>query len=251
MALPSSLDWVTTISMTVGFAEPLVALRSEHIGLFWHRVRGEYPKVEQTSPHPRALGRGGLLSSMSRGQFPMPGYRFWSGDGKITWLVRQEDLRVTWHRVSGEPIDFDGFFVSAFEKATGLFEDFVRAELDVPGISTDLCMLSLRGEFEYPDVASGVDWLPGIEGRFRAPDMGAALSHSADFGFTFYYDLDSGLHIEVEGELEFDGHGLPESEFGLDLTGSQRLSQAGRSEVDDWLKSAYQSILSCYLSLSA
>ena len=251
MALPSSLDWVTTVSMTVGFAKPLDALRSEHIGLFWHRVRGEYPKVEQTPPHARALRRPGLLSSLNRGQFPMSGYRFLSGDGKITWLFRQEDLWFAWHRVSGEPSDFDGFFVSAFETVAGHLEDFVREELDVPGISSDLCRLSLTGEIEYPDVASGVDWLPGIEGLSRAPDIGVALSHTCDFGFTFDYDLDSGLHIQVGGGLEFDGGRLPQSEFDLDLTGSQRLGQAGRSEVDGWLKSAYQSILDCYLSLSA
>ena len=181
----------------------------------------------------------------------MPGYRFSSGDGKVTWLVRQEDLGVIWHRVSGEPFDFDGFFTSAFDKAAGHLEDFVREELDAPSISVDLCRLSLAGEFEYMDFASGIDWLPGVEGLFRAPDIGVALSHSADFGFTFDYDLDSGLHIEIGGELEFDGGGSPQFELGFDLTGSQRLGQARRHEVDVWLKSAYQSILDCYLRLSA
>ena len=67
MALPSSLDWADKVSMVVSFAEPLGTLKSEHIGLFWHRVRREYPKVEQTPPHPRVLSQERLLSSTSRG----------------------------------------------------------------------------------------------------------------------------------------------------------------------------------------
>ena len=251
MALPSSLDWVNTVSMMLGFAEPLGTLQSEHIGLFWNRVRGEYPKVEQTLPHPRSLSASSLLSAMARGQLPMPGFSFSSVDGSNILLVRPERLVFSWVHDPGEPIDFDRFFVSVFEKAIGFFEDFVREELNVPGISTDLCELTFRGEFEYPDGSSAVDWGRGLLGAFRAPDIGASLSRSPEFGFTYYYDLESGLHIQVDGELEFGEGSSPRSEFSLEFEGSQRLSQAGKSEVGAWLNSAHKSILSCYLSLSA
>ena len=181
----------------------------------------------------------------------MPRFRFSSIDGSTALIVQQDHLLVSWDRDPGDPIDFDGFFVSAFDSATNLFEDFVRKELNVPRISTDLCELTFSGQFEYPGGSSGVDWGRGLPGAFRAPDIGVPLSQSPEFGFTYYYDLESGLHIQVDGELEFIEGGSPRTAFSLDFEGSQRLSQAGGSEVKAWLDSAHKSILSCYLSLSA
>ena len=179
----------------------------------------------------------------------MPGFRFSSDDGKITLLVRQEHLTVSWDRASAEPIDFDSFFVSVFEKATGLFEDFIREELNVPGISADLCELTLSGGFEFPDGPPGTD--SGLLGVLRAPDIGIP-SQNPDVDYTYYYYLGSGFLIQVNGEMEFaEVSSSPQSRFDLYFTGSQRLEQAGRTEVNAWLNSAHQLILSCYLSLSA
>ena len=254
MALPPSLDWVNEVSMMMRFTEPLGALQSEHIGLFWHRVRGEYPKVEQSLPHPESLSPSRMLSLMSRGLLPMPRFCFSSVDGSSKLVVQQDHLLISWDRDPDGPIDFDGSFVSVFEKATGFFEDFVREELNVPGMSTDLCELTFSGEFEFPDGSSGVDSGLGVGlgllGALRAPDIGVPFGNP-DFDFTYYYYLDSGLFIQVVGEVEFDEGNSPQYDFTLDFKGSQRLSQAGRPEVKAWLNSAYQSILNCYLSLSA
>ena len=251
MALPSSLDWVDKVSATVGFAEPLGTLQYEHIGLFWHRVRGEYPKVEQVPPLPRALSPERLLSSMSRGQFPMPGFRFSSVNGNITLLVRQENLTISWDIDPDEPIDFDGFFVPTFEKATDLFEDFIREELNVPGISADLCDITFSGEFQFPDGPPRTDSGLGILGILRAPDIRIPYQNP-DVDYTYYYFLDSGLLIQVDGRLEFaEVSSSPRSQFDLYFKGSQSLEKAGGSDLKAWLNSAHQSILSCYLSLSA
>ena len=182
----------------------------------------------------------------------MPGFRFSSVDGNITLLVRQEHLLFSWSHAAGKPIDFDEFFVSAFEKTCGLFEDFIREELNVPGMSTDLCELTFSGEFEFPDGSSGVDSGVGLGllGALRGPDIVVPFGNP-DFDFTYYYHLDSGFFIQVDGEVEFDEGNSPQYDFTLKFKGSQRLSQAGRPEVKAWLSSAYQSILSCYSVLSA
>ena len=250
MALPSSLDWVNEVSMMVGFAEPLGNLQSEHIGLFWHSVRGEYPKVEQTLPHPRSLNPSMLLSLMSRGILPMPRFRFSSADGSSNLLVQQDHLLVSWSRYPEGDLDFDGFFTSTFARACGLFEDFVREELNVPRISTDLCELNFSGQFQYQVGSPGIYLGGGLLGAFQAPDIGVPLSRNPEFGFTCYYDLESGIHIQVDGELEYSERDLGQAMFSLELEGSQRLAQASKSELQAWMSSAHNSILSCYQSLN-
>ena len=251
MGLPDSLDWVSRVSMMVGFAEPLDSLRSEHIGLFWNRVREEYPKVEQSLPYPRSFNASRLLSMMSQGQFPMSDFHFSSVDGRIGLLVQQDRLRVSWHRDPDGPMDFDGFFVPTSRRACGLFEDFARDELNVAGISTGVCEVTFGGRFDYPGASPECDLRIGLLGSCRPPDIGVPLSQPAESSFTYFYHLESGLHIQVDGDVEFFDVGPPRMEFGLNLEGSQRLDQAGMSEVGGWLESAYESILNCYLRLIA
>jgi len=237
--------------MMVGFAEPLGNLQSEHIGLFWHRVRGEYPKVEQTLPHPRSLNPSMLLSLMSRGLLPMPRFQFSSADGSSNLLVQQDHFLVSWHRYPEGPLDFDGFFVDMFARACELLEDFVREELHVPRISTDLCELNFRGQFQFQDSFAGIDLGSGLLGALQAPDIGVPLSGNPELGFTYYYDLESGIHIQVDGELEYSGSDSDQGMFSLDLEGSQRLAQTGRSQLQAWMNSAHRSILTCYQNLNA
>ena len=252
MALPSSLDWVNEVSMMVGFAEPFGNLQSEHIGLFWHRVRGEYPKVEQTLPHPRSLNPSMLLSLMSRGLLPMPRFQFSSADGSSNLFVQQDHFLVSWRRrYPGEAFDFDGFFVDTFARACGLLEDFVREELNVPRISTDLCELNFSGQFRFQGSSPGIDLGRGLLGTLQAPDIGVPLSGNPEFGFTYYYDLKSGIHIQVDGELEYFGGDSDQGMFSLELEGSQRLDQTGKSELRSWMSCAHKSILSCYRNLNA
>ena len=91
----------------------------------------------------------------------------------------------------------------------------------------------------------------GFPGSCRPPDIGVSLSQLPEFGFTYYYYLESGLHIQVDGDMEFFDSGPPPVQFDLELEGSQRLDQAAMSEVYSWLDSTYESILSCYVSLIA
>ena len=252
MELPSSLDWANTVTMTVGFSEPLGLLQSEHIGLFWHRIRKDYPKVEQILPDPRSLSPSRVLASMSRGQFPLPGFNFSAFDGSSNLLVQQGSLLVSWHRDPGGTTDFDSFFVPAFRNAYNLFEGFAREELSVSGISTDLCELTFSGGFEFPVDLLEVNLGHGLMGAFQAPDIGVPLTRSPELGFTYYYNLESGLHIQVDGEMEHvDDSNYARSAFSLVLEGSQRLGQASKSEVEAWLNSAQGAILECYLRLNA
>ena len=249
MALPSCLEWVNRVAMTVGYSEPLHALQSEHIGLFWHRIREEYPKVEQTPPDPRSFSPSSLLSSMTRGQFPMPGFRFSSFDGTNTLLVQQGRLLVSWFRDPGVPMDFDSHFVPTFRKVATLFEDFVREELEVPWVSTDLCELTLEGAFGFHSTPSTVVLAPRLVGAFQAPEIDIPLSKDPQFICTYYYDLESGLHIQIDGELDYSDNGSTRSLFSLEFEASQRLGQARVSDVEEWLSSTHQYILKCYLSL--
>lgn len=251
MALPSSLDWVHRVAMTVVFSEPLSALQSEHIGLLWYKVREEYPKVEQTPPDLRSLSPSRLLSSVARGQFPMPGFHFSSFDGSSTLLVEQGRLQVSWARDPGDPMDFEGYFVPSFRKAANLFEDFVREELDVPWVGMDLCELTFAGGFEFQSTPRAVELTQRSLGVFKAPEIDIPFSRDPQFICTYYYDLESGLHIQIDGELDYVENSSTRSLFSLQFEGSERMMQARVPEVEEWLRSTHKFIFKCYLSLFA
>ena len=249
MALPPSLDWANSVSMMVGFSEPLGAFGSEHIGLFWHRVREEYPKVSTTLPSPESLGASVLLSAMSRGQFPMPGYLFSSYDGGHRLLVEQGLLAVSWDRDPVEPLDFHGFFAPTFRRAIGVFEEFIGEALDGVRLSVSLCQLTIRGALEFQsdgsDLASGDSLLRTSHG----PDIGLPLSRPSEYSFTYYYDLESGLHLEVGGDVELVADGSAEFLLNLEFEASQRLGRVDRAQVDAWLDFAYESVSKACLNL--
>jgi hypothetical protein len=41
---------INELVIGVYFNTPLLGLRAEHIGLFWHGIRDAFPKVSQTGP---------------------------------------------------------------------------------------------------------------------------------------------------------------------------------------------------------
>lgn len=180
----------------------------------------------------------------------MPGFQFLSTDGSSNLFVQQDHLLVSWHRNPGDALDFDSF-VDTFARAWGLIEDFVREELDVPRISTGLCELNFKGQFRSHGNFPGIGQGRGLLGSFQAPDVGVPLSGNPEFGFTYYYDLESGIYIQVDGELEYFESDPDLGLFSLELEGSQRLEQAGKSELQAWMGSAHTSILNCYQNLNA
>ncbi len=70
------------------FSQPIIPLRSEHVGLFWSQVRKEFPTIKQQPE--LALPLAGPLFSLqvdfADGLYPTP--RFWLESTDNTYLIQ-------------------------------------------------------------------------------------------------------------------------------------------------------------------
>ena len=249
MTSPLSLDWANEVAVVVGFSKPLSALRGEHIGLFWHLIREEYSQVDVTFPTSRLLSPGLFAPPSGVNRGPRPRFLFSSDDGTHDILVQRDRFGVWWHLGSGEGVDFLGVVRPKFDRMYGFFDEFVRNEFMDADTGADFCELSFAGEFVQSSGSCGgskaLTWLKS----FDIPGIGASLARRPEFDFTYYYDLSSGIHIEVGGQSFVHEDDESRVIFTFQVEGSQRLGHVVRPEVSSWLASAYQDISDCYSSL--
>lgn len=71
---------INEVVIGVYFKDPILAMRAEHVGLFWSGIASEFPEVAQNVPI------GGDIDISAPGEiFPMP--RFWFTSNEVP-LVR-------------------------------------------------------------------------------------------------------------------------------------------------------------------
>ena len=249
MSVPSSLGWANEVAVVVGLPKAPAGLRAEHVGLFWHLIREEYSEVQVALPPDRVL-RPGLFASAS-GVSVGPGrpFRLSSMDGTHDLFVQRDRFGVWWHLDSGEGVDFPGVVRPGFDRLYGFFDSFLIREFRGWDMRVDFCELSFGGAFaESDDSLVGsevVNWLK----EFQVPGLEVSLAGRPEFDFSYYYDLSSGLHVEVGGQCLLADGRPSEVEFTFQMEGSQRLGNATGAEVSSWLGSAYSELTACYESL--
>ena len=252
MASPSSLDWASEVAVVVGFSQPLSSFRAEHIGLFWHLIREDYPnmKAQRGFPADRIL-RPALFSSLE-GQRPGPTPRFTisSADGTHDLFLQRDRFAIWWHSENREHVDFPNVIRPVFDRFYSFFVQFIQHEFIGADIGADFCELSFAGEVTQPGHSSKgskvLTWLR----NFDVPTISAPLASLPEFDFTYYYDLSSGVQIKVGGQsVVQEDNGEPQVTFDFELEGSQRLGHATTPEVSFWLTSTYRDMSECYYSL--
>ncbi len=229
------------------FNPPMFALRSEHIGLFWSRIRDEFPFVEQQAP----VGGAESFEQLGDEFFPMP--RFWFvAEDKINLIQLQKNaFMLNWRRRDAQYPHFAENLKPAFDKYFTIFEDFARNDVGVDEINIDLCELTYINTIEACEYWQGPHDTAKVIPSFAILDVGSKGVAAPAFNCTYVYAQSDDLQLRVSirnGEATAKP-GTPVLVLEIKATG--RLGNAGKSGADAWFAKAHDAIIDCFVTVTS
>jgi uncharacterized protein (TIGR04255 family) len=229
------------------FNPPLFSLRSEHVGLFWSRIRSEFPVVEQQAP----VGGAEVFGQVPGELFPLP--RFWFvAEDKINLIQLQKNaFMLNWRRRNTDYPHFAENLKPAFDKYFRIFEDFVRDDAGVQDIKIDLCELTYINTIEACQYWRGPQDTATVIPSFVMPDTGIKTTAAPAFNCSYVHVLSNDLQLRVvirNGEATAKP-GTPVLVLEIKATG--RLGQVGKSAADAWFERAHDAIIACFVGMTS
>ncbi|NPD21735.1 TIGR04255 family protein [Alterinioella nitratireducens] len=229
------------------FNPPLFSLRSEHIGLFWSRIRNEFPAIEQQAP----VGGAEAFEQISGEFFPMP--RFWFvAEDKVNLIQLQKNaFMLNWRRRDAQYPHFAENLKPAFDKYYRIFEDFACEDVGIDKIEIDLCELTYINTIEACEYWEGPQDTSRVIPSFAMPDAGIEASGQPAFNCTFVYvpSKDLQLRVSIRNGESTARPATPVLVVEIKATG--RLGQVGKSAADAWFERAHDAIIACFVGITS
>jgi uncharacterized protein (TIGR04255 family) len=233
---------VNELVIGVYFVEPLLALRSEHIGIFWNGLKAEFPTIEQKPPIRTYIPAPGE-------EFPMPRYWFKSVADTYLIQVQRNAFLVNW-RKRGEG-DYPHFAAvkEAFDRHFTAFTMFVRDELKAE-VAIELCELTYNNIVDAPSGNLAIDG-PSIVPSFRLLVSGSQDATLSGFNVNNTYSIakDLSLIIGLRSAARKDESKTPALVIEQRVTG--KLEVAGKAAMDDWFRRAHDATGACFNSITS
>ncbi len=172
---------VEELVLGVYFAEPILTLRAEHVGVFWGKVRSEFPFIEQQEPLRVIIQAPGET-------FPMP--RFWLKTKEDAYLVQiqRNGFMLNWRKREGAYPHY-ATVKKAFDLHYKTFKEFVREELKIEP-TVELCELTyvnnivLNPERVEEDIAAVIPSFralrPDVEGVLQSISLNNTIEVAKD-----------------------------------------------------------------------
>lgn len=229
------------------FNPPLFALRNEHIGLFWAKIRNEFPVVEQQIP----VGAATAFEQISGEFFPMP--RFWFvAEDKINLIQLQKNaFMLNWRRRDEEYPHFAENLKPTFDKYYRVFEDFARDDSGIHDLKIDLCELTYINTIEACEYWQGPQDTARVIPSFIMPEAGIETSAAPAFNCTYVYvpSKDLQLRVNIRNGEATANPGTPV--LVLEIKASGRLGQGSKSLADAWFERAHDAIVGCFVGMTS
>jgi len=220
------------------FNPPLFEFRAEHVGLFWARIRKEYPKITQQLPVGAIIDAPGDI-------FPLP--RFWivSQNDSMLMQIQKNAFLFNWRKREEEYPHYDSV-KSEFDRFYLEFSDFIRDEVKIPIVSIEvleLTYVNLITECEY--------WKAPADTRnvfpsFQFVEMGIDDSAPTDFTHTVIYQIDDQLSIQMKIQIVHPAKQPTHSNLRFEFRATGRLGGAAKSDADKWFDRAHEAIGHCF-----
>ena len=225
------------------FNPPLIALRNEHIGLFWSRIVDQFGSVEQKQP----VAATQAIVQTADEAFPMPRFWFISEDESHLIQVQKDAFILNWRRRNASYPQFAQNVKPTFDRYFGTFEDFAKTAAGVDDLKIDLCELTYVNVVEPCDYWQGPQDTANVLPSFTLPEYPAARIGSPAFNCTYIHTIDSDLqlHFVVRSATKADQPETPLLVFDIRATG--RLRGVSKSIADAWYMRAHDAIKECFL----
>ena len=197
---------VIETALSVQF-QPLKRMSNAHLGLFWHRVRNNYPKLQDADPIEPQIERFG--TELPRARFPQlriaashpaARLRMSSEDGHVMLQLQNGRLVFNWRRLDGENkyprwTQVEPQFQAALRELKAFAEAEGLGFIEPNQWEVTYVNHLVRGR-EWSDPSEWHDVLPGVIGATKTVSAGGFESMGCHAHFTLPDDAGR-LHVEV------------------------------------------------------
>jgi uncharacterized protein (TIGR04255 family) len=243
---------INEVAIGVYFENELQEFRSEHVGLFWSRIRDEFPTCRQQPViSPPVFGGlpAGFEITVANEVFPMPRYHFEAADGVTLIQVQKNGFLFNWRKRDADYPHFDAV-KAAFDKNYNLFTNFLEEE--VPGVQKPAIQIADLTYINLIDAASGY-WNEPKDTAAVFPAFSMPLHMNAPFDFNqtakFTFAPDLAVTVVIRNGKAPTERVNPVLLFELRALGV--LGSVGKGQADEWFGRAHDAIGSCFLEMTS
>jgi len=237
---------INEVSIGMQFA-PLPNFRSEHVGLFWNRIRTAFPNSQQNFPLVD-VGQVGQLGQMPTEIFPMPRYWFISKDDATLIQIQRSAFLFNWRLREDEYPRFERVF-DAFRRHRSNFIQFLKEDLGATRIEQAKYQLNYVNLFEGVPYWSGAEEVPKIVPSFAFVDPRLQGAKPKDFNYTTIFQMEDDLSLNVvvrSGLNSVTGKKVLVLEFEASGTHSRFEAE----KADGWYQRAHTVIAESFVALT-
>jgi uncharacterized protein (TIGR04255 family) len=232
------------------FERDLSAFGLEHVGLFWSKIRHEFPVVSQhpvlvsppLSPVP--------LIEFTIEQFPMPRFWFEAADG-ITLIQLQKNAFIfNWRKRDDDYPHFEAV-KATFDKYLSIFFEFLTKEVDIRPPNLRVLELSYVNNLVPSEYWKGPRDTSAVFPLFRLPIVEDETRPPADFHQTFVQRLAPDLMLSTTVRSALSGKDATQPVLVFELRAVGYFDEAARTDVDNWFERAHDKIGDCFFSMTS
>lgn len=239
---------INELVVGVYFNTPLLALRAEHIGLFWHTIRGEFPLVQQQGPIVSQTGGFAEMASSPEEVYPLPRFWFVTADETMLVQVQRTAFLLNWRKRDQEYPHFDKV-KQDFDRLYAVFTEFlrttVRQEFAIETAELTYINLIEAGGYwqEVNDIATVI---PG----FRTPEIGVGGAVLTGVTQTTAWKLAEDLNLSLKIQnAQLRANQRPA--LLVELSAKGRLGAAAKVEADAWFRRAHDATGQAFRGLTS
>lgn len=236
---------VNEVVVSTYFDPPLSDFRNEHVGLFWGKIKGEFPEVSQQIPVRFA-------PEVIDNEFPMPRYWFISQNGINLIQIQQNAFMFNWRRRDEEKYPrFHRTIKPTFDKYFGIFSEFVRTQISDVDHTIDRCELAYINTVESFDFWKGLQNSTYVIPSFSILNPGISDAEAQGFNCNYIYTVETNLQINIgiRAVTNTQQPGSPVLIFEIRAVGS--FGGVSKPATDDWFVRAHEAIKSCFVGMTS
>lgn len=229
---------INELVIGVYFNTPLLSLRAEHIGLFWHQIRDAFPKVSQTVPivaHGEAFQAA--LESAPEEVYPLP--RFWLRSADETMLVQlqRNAFLLNWRKREQTYPQYETV-KREFDRVYGIFAEFVHKTVR-QNFAIEAAELTYINLVQAADHWKGVGDIARVIPSFRTVEIGTGGTELVNTTQSTVWKVGSDMNLSAKVQTATTtADQQPALVFELSAKG--RLGAATKVEADSWFSRAHE-----------
>ena len=227
------------------YFKPALELSTEHIGLYWKRIRSRFPEVRKLPPV------GDLITDISD-VFPMPRYWFTADDDASLIQIQKNAFVFNWRRRQDGMYPRYRSIKPDFDKYYALFSEFVRTEIPSAEPTIDLCELTYVNTIQQCRYWQGPQDTNKIIPSFSMLTLGGGRWSSDDFDckFAFRTENENAMHLQVAARSGKTTQAPSIPILVFEIKATEQVGCIAKSEADDWFDRAHEMIMDCFLGMT-